>query len=287
MTAPTAIVRTIATRRRRVIAVAVACAALAAGWRSRSSLSVAGAPEARCDRGERDVPLGVEEAVIIRYCRPAAGRPAVSPRGLGQRADRRGSRSRAPSRVYDMRYVVSLPGEFDLMEYLTSADGSPLDDLPPFKVRGADEPDEGHRDADPRDRGRRRPHLALVLRDAGRAGRAVGAWLVGLIFIGRPKRPPQPAPPPPEPSLAELIARYLAALARGDLSVDDKARLEILLLRHWRERLSLRHDRMAAACRQIRRDGTVGQAYEAVEAWLHDPSRPDGAGGNRRSCAPR
>ena len=39
-------------------------------------------------------------------------------------------------RVYDIRYVISLPGEFDLTKYLTSTDGHPIDDLPPFPVRG-------------------------------------------------------------------------------------------------------------------------------------------------------
>ena len=112
------------------------------------------------------------------------------------------------------------------------------------------------------------------------------AWLAGLVFIGRPKRPPKPAPPPPAPSPAELIARYLEALARGDLPVEDKARLEILLLRHWRERLGLRHDRMAASCRQIRRDATVGRAYEAVEGWLHDPSARSGPAEIVERCAP-
>ena len=190
------------------------------------------------------------------------------------------------SRVYDVRYVVSLPGEFDLMEYLASADGGPLGDLPPFRVRGETSltKDIETRIREIEDVG---VHIWHWYYEA-LAGLGVvwALWLAGLVFIGRPKRPPKPVPPPPEPSLAELIAGYFDALARGGLPVEDKARLEILLLRHWRERLSLRHDRMAASCRQIRRDATLGRAFQAVEGWLHNPSAPNGPAEIVALCAP-
>ena len=177
-----------------------------------------------------------------------------------------------PLRVYDVRYLVTQPDKwFDLRDYLTAADGSKLDDLPSFEVRRLDESHQGHRNANPRDRRGRHSHLALVLRVAGRAGGAVGIVADG-IDLHRPAQACAAAPrPPPEPSLAQQIARYLEALARDGLPVADQARMEILLLRHWREQLSLRDQRMAAACRSIERDDRVGRAYAAVEAWLHDP----------------
>jgi hypothetical protein len=92
---------------------------------------------------------------------------------------------------------------------------------------------------------------------------------MGLIFIGRPKRPAKITPPPPPPSVAERIARYLIALKERELTVDEKAELEVLLLEHWRDRLDLREGRMAEACRQIQNSGDLGTPYEKLLAWLH------------------
>ena len=182
--------------------------------------------------------------------------------------------------------MVALPGEFDLREYLTSEEGIALDDLPPFKVCGQT---RLTKDIETRIR---------AMEDVGvhfwhwyyetLAGLAVAwvLWLLGLILIGRRKRLRRQAPPPPEPSPADLMAGYFAALARGDLSVGDKARLEILLLRYWRERLCPQPERMAAACRQMQRDAGVGQAYQALEAWLHDPAGAVGPAEILHHCDP-
>jgi hypothetical protein len=264
-------------KRRRVIALAIACLAVCAVIVGVVVAVVhSRRPEETATHDEREVPLGVEEAVIIRYSGP---RLVARPYRRGASVNLRIAEEvqQGGSRVYDVRYVVSLPGEFDLMEYLTSADGTPPSDLPPFKVRG-----ETSLTKDVETRIREIEDVGVHIwhwyyETLAGLGVFWALWLAGLVFIGRPKRPPKPAPPPPEPSLAELIARYLDALARGDLPVEDKARLEILLLKHWRERLSLRHDRMADSCRQIRGDATLGRAYEAVEGWLHDPSAGTGS----------
>ncbi len=86
-------------------------------------------------RSEHDVPLGVEEAVVIRYAGP---RLVAQPYRRGASINLRiASQTEVDEvRVYDVRYVVNLPGEFALTDYLTSADGRPLDDLPVFTVRG-------------------------------------------------------------------------------------------------------------------------------------------------------
>jgi hypothetical protein len=257
-------------KRRRLIAVVIACAAVCA-LVAVAAVLLTRRPDETAARGEREVPLGVEEAVIIRYSGPRlVARPYR--RGASVNVRIAEEAQQGTSRVYDVRYVVSLPGEFDLMEYLASTDGSALGDLPPFKVCGTTTltKDIETRICEIEDVGVHIWHW--YYETLAGLGVVWALWLAGLVFIGRPKRPPKPAPPPPEPSLAELIARYLEALAQGDLPIEDKARLEILLLKHWRERLSLPNGRMADSCRQIRRDATVGRAYEAVESWLHDPS---------------
>jgi hypothetical protein len=85
--------------------------------------------------GAHDVPLGVEEAVSIRY---AGSRLIVRPYRRGASVTLRIAAEvpQGQTRVYDVRYVVNLPGEFNLLDYLTAADGSFLDGLPSFVVHG-------------------------------------------------------------------------------------------------------------------------------------------------------
>ena len=261
----------------RLIGLAIACAAVCVAVIVGVVVTVIHSrrPQETATQDQREVPLGVEEAVILRYSGPRlVARPYR--RGASVNVRIAEEAQQGASRVYDVRYVVSLPGEFDLMEYLTSADGTPVGDLPPFKVRG-----ETSLTKDVETRIREIEDVGVHIwhwyyETLAGLGVLWALWLAGLVFIGRPKRPPKPEPPSPEPSLAELIARYLDALAHDDLPVEGKARLEILLLKQWREQLGLRHDRMADSCRQIRRDGALGRAYEAVEGWLHDPSDDTG-----------
>jgi len=264
-------------QRRRVPRLLVACLLLVAVTGAITALLLRTPRHEEATRCDNDVPLGVEEAVIIRYAGP---RLVAQPYRRGASINLRiaDEVQQDAVRVYDVRYVVNLPGEFDLTDYLRAADGNSIDDLPSFTVRGLT---SLTKDIETRIR---------EIEDVGvdiwhgyyetLAGLGVfwGLWLLGLIFIGRPKRPPKPPEPPRVPSIAEQIDRYLRALAEGQLSVEDRARLETLLFAHWRERLGLTQHRMAVACRQIRHSVTqrngdaLGVVYRELETWLHDPS---------------
>ena len=218
-----------------------------------------------------DVPLGVEEAVIVRYAGPRlVARPYR--RGASVNVRIANEDTSGDTRVYDVRYVVSVPGEFNIIDYLAAADGSALERLPAFRVRG--------QTALTKDIETRIREIEIVPIRIGHwyyeTLVALGGfwllWLAGLIWIGRPRRVAPPPPAPPLPSLAEQIAAYLAALGRQELSVDDKARLERMLLLYWRERLGMADDRMAAACRRIAHDDRSAAAYRAIVGWLHDPT---------------
>lgn len=232
-----------------------------------------------------DVPLGVEEAVIVRYAGPRlVARPYRRGASVSVRIAEEVQQD--SGRVYDVRYVVNLPGEFDLKDYLAASDGSAIDGLPSFKIRGLT--------ALTKDIETRIQEIESVgvhvwhwyYETLFGLGAVWLLWLAGLVFIGRPKRPPKPAPPPPEPSIEEQIARYLEALRRGGLTVVEKARLEILLLQLWRDRLSLNDARMAAACRRIERNSRFGEAYAAVSAWLHAPETAVGPAEVLEHCGP-
>jgi len=230
-------------------------------------------PEQAPSRSDTDVPLGVEEAVIIRYAGP---RLEAQPYRRGASLNLRIAREvqQGHVRVYEVRYVVNLPGEFDLTDYLKAADGRPIDDLPSFRVRGLT---SLTKDIETRIREIEAVGVHIwhgYYETLAALGVFWGLWLVGLVFIGRPKREPQPLPPPPGPSIAEQIEQYLRRLAEGALSTEERARLEVLLIAHWRGQLDLKRDRMAAACRRLQQSDSVGRVYRELEVWLHDPGAP-------------
>jgi hypothetical protein len=185
-----------------------------------------------------EVPLGVEEAVIIRYGGPRlVARPYR--RGASVTLRMADEADAGPTRVYDVRYIVNLPGDFELTDYLMSADGRSIDDMPRFPVRGLSSlsKDLETRIQEIEDVGVHVGHWyheSLV---------GLGAfwvlWLAGLVFIGRPKPAAKPPAPPRRPSLDEQIAECIDALVRGRLGLDGKARLELLLLKRWRDELAL------------------------------------------------
>jgi len=220
-------------------------------------------------RSDTDVPLGVEQAVIVRYSGP---RLQAQPYRRGASVNLRiaDQVQKGRVRVYDIRYVISLPGEFDLTKYLTSIDGQPIDDLPPFPVRGLT---SLTKDIETRIQEIEKVDVTIghwYYESLAGAGIFWAAWLAGLIFVGRPKRPPPSPPLPRQPSRVEEIDRLLAALARGELTIDDKSRLEALLLSHWRAQLGLSGQRMADSCRRIEAS-ELGTVYSKLQAWLHNP----------------
>lgn len=226
-------------------------------------------PTSDVQPSDTDVPLGVEQAVIIRYSGPRLNAQPYR-RGASVNLRIADEAQKGRVRVYDIRYVISLPGEFDLTKYLTSTDGRPIDDLPPFRVRGLT---SLTKDIETRIQEIENVGVHIwhgYYESLAGLGVLWAAWLAGLIFVGRPKRPPIPPPPRP-PSLVEQIDRLLAAMAEGGLSIADQARLEALLLKRWREQLGLNEQRMSVSCRGIEKSRELGPIYSTLQAWLHNP----------------
>ncbi len=178
------------------------------------------------------------------------------------------------AQIYDVRYIVNRGGTFDLKDYLAAADGSPLEGLPSFKFHG-----------DPK----LSKDLDVRIRETEPIGIDVGGhyyatlaglaafwivWLLLLIFYKRPPRPAPVAPPPRETPRWQVNyggRRWLNSKA-ATLDVAGQARLEMLILRRWREELAIASLPMSAALEAIDRHEKTGDALRQLQRWLHERS---------------
>jgi hypothetical protein len=217
-----------------------------------------------------NVPLGVEQAAIVTYSGPPV---AVRPYKWGVAVNVRIAKAtgQAGARIYDVRYIVNRAGTFDLKDYLTAEDGSRLDGLPPFKFTG-----------DPK----LSKQLDTRIQETEEVRVDVGghyyatlialgvfwiAWLLLIIFYRRAK-PPGAIAAQPEPTLAGMLRNLLAQLEAGTLDAGAKAKMEMLLLRRWREELSLAGVPMNTALDAISRSEKTANPLRQLQDWLHRPA---------------
>jgi hypothetical protein len=215
------------------------------------------------------VPLGVEQAAIITYGGPGL---VVKPFRYGVAVNVRIAQvtEREGMKVYDVRYLVNREGEHDLTQYLMSDDGTVLSGLPSFKIQGD-------------------PKLSKELEARVKETEEIGievwghyratlwalfvfwiGWLFLLIFWKRPRQPVVVAPKPPL-TVAEQLQLLLVELEQGGLTAEQKARLEMLLLRSWREGLAPADAPMAEVLAAVARAETTGEALVRLQRWLHRP----------------
>jgi hypothetical protein len=216
-----------------------------------------------------NVPLGVEQAAIVTYSGPPV---AVTPYKWGVAVNVRIAKvsGQSGARIYDVRYIVNRAGTFDLKDYLTGENGSALESLPSFKFTGDPKLSKAL-DA-------RIQETEEVRVDVGNHYYAVLAalgvfwivWLLLLIFWGRAK-PPTAIVVQPEPTLAEMLHAFLVQLEAGTLDAAAKAKMEMLLLRRWREELSLAGMPMNTALDAISHSEKTGGLLRQLQDWLHRP----------------
>lgn len=222
-----------------------------------------------------NVPLGVEQAAIITW----SGAPiTVAPYKWGVAVNARiaGVTEESRVRIYDVRYIVNRGGTFDLKDYLVAAEGSRVESLPSFKFQGDPKLSKEletriqETEETPVDVG---GHYYATL-----AALAVFwiVWLLLLIFYKRPKRQRAAAPLPPEPTFAAQLRATLDRLEGGTLSAEEKARLEMLLLRRWREVLALPEQPMHATLESIGGHARTAHPLRQLQLWLHHRASPVG-----------
>ena len=215
------------------------------------------------------VPLGVEQAAIITYSGPGL---VVKPFRYGVAVNVRIAQvtERGGAKVYDVRYLVNREGEHDLIEYLMTDNGSSLSGLPSFKVKG-----DPKLSKELEARVKETEDIGIEVRGHYQATLVALAvfwvlWLFALIFWRRPKKP-APVPAKPPLTLAEQLRLLLSELEQGGLSAEQKARLEMLMLRCWREGLVPADAPMADVLAAIAGGERTGEALGRLQRWLHRP----------------
>jgi hypothetical protein len=218
-----------------------------------------------------EVPLGVEEAMIITYQGPAI-EPLPYAYGVGVNVRLAGVRELPAGRVYDVRYIVNRAGDFDLKNYFRFTDGRPVDGLPSFKVRGLE---RLSKDIEARIAETEDTSIALqawYYETLVVLGVLWIAWLLLLIFW--PRRHVKAAPVEMGgATLADQIRGYLEQFEAGTLDARQQAQLELMIFRQWRAQRGMDDVHMAESLAKFRADPEVAQAYAELENWMHHPKR--------------
>ena len=176
---------------------------------------------------------------------------------------------------YDFEYWGLEPGEHDLRTLLARKDGSATANLPPLVVKVASAIDEP---------GLRRPSepASATLPKVGGYGTLLivggGVWVTGLgwlLLSGRKRRAQAEALARPR-TLAERLQPLVERAMRGELSREERGRLELSLVALWRRRLKLEETRPGEVLSKLRTHPEAGPLLRKLEEWLHRPD-PQGA----------
>ncbi|WP_425619381.1 hypothetical protein NA78x_003121 [Anatilimnocola sp. NA78] len=174
---------------------------------------------------------------------------------------------------YDIRYMAFGPGEHDIGKSLVRPDGKPPPLQPEFAVSVAallPETYSGELYAT------RSSPIDLHTNYTVVMTLAWGLWallLVPLIWYGTQWRGRTSAAPP-APSISERLRLLLKQAATADLTAEQQADLEQLLLAFWSQRLNLSQQRLSETIQQLRRHPQAGPQWNSVERWFHSRSTP-------------
>jgi hypothetical protein len=176
------------------------------------------------------------------------------------------------SYLYEIRYIGTVPGRYDLREYLLRPDAQPLQQETPLVVAiQATLPDDHDGGLDTF---RHTPRPAVWPYRAVALG-AIAVWLfVTTVLVLRrwlQRKRVSPADVAPPPNLADQLRPLVERAIRGELTAAGQARLEMLLLGHWRRLLQLEKASPQEALSRMRAHAEAGKLLRSLEAWLHRP----------------
>jgi len=174
---------------------------------------------------------------------------------------------------YELYYMGLEPEHFDLADYLIRPDGSRPDELAGEQVLVSSLLPDDHD-------GQLTPYVPRRFPFIGGYRMALGSlgvlWLGGVaafVWAYRMRHPAiEAAPIVPHPTFAERLQPLVELAARGQLTTEQQAQIERLLMGFWREKLKLPEPRMADAIARLREHAQAGELLRALEHWLHQRS---------------
>jgi len=173
--------------------------------------------------------------------------------------------------TYRIDYIGLVAGEFDLRTLITHADGSPASTLEPIAVTIVSTLPERHGTdlfGNPDRPDFLASHYRTIALTLGAVWLAVPTVMLVRRWI-RTRPAPPPPPPPSAPTLADQIRPLAEAAIARTLSVEEQARLELLLFAFWRARRAIDGMPPDGALASLRTDPEASPLILALEGWIH------------------
>ena len=174
---------------------------------------------------------------------------------------------------YDLRYFGFVPGEYDLVQYLRTADGNTPTNLPQINViiHGI-LPEE---------------HDGKLIENDGSDLKIPGsytAWLIGIgvvwalvawpLFFAEHSKDKvlDEMEEDKGQDLTERLRPLVEQAAAGTLDTEGRARLERMIFSYWREQIDLpKQVDPAELHHQLKQHHEAGPLIRGLEDWLHRP----------------
>ena len=175
---------------------------------------------------------------------------------------------------YDLEVTGFEPGVHNLSESLVRKDGNATADLPPVWVEITSQLPAGQvkpHQLPPTPPSITGYYTALMIA-------AAGLWILGLLgilFWGRGKET-HLSGKDRKPTVADRLRPLLERAAAGELSNDERASLERVLLAFWRKKLRLEKLPPAQLYPQLRQHPEAAGLLLQMEQWLHAPGASEG-----------
>jgi hypothetical protein len=172
--------------------------------------------------------------------------------------------------LYEIRYIGTRSGQHDLRKYLAREDGQALENLPPLKVAVHEVLPKEH-DGAIEPLAATGSYWAWPYRRLLQGGLIVWGIATGVYLVRRfmHRKPVPVVKTNAAPTLADQLLPLVEAALAGNMTTTQQARLEMLLLTHWRQKLDLASLPPDKALRQMRKHESAGKLLRELEFWLH------------------
>ena len=173
----------------------------------------------------------------------------------------------------DLRYVIFVPGEYNLIHYLRTPEGEIPKGIDPLPVSCITLLPPGHDGSLSFQSLSPLPSLSgyyLFL------GVFLAFWVTAGVLLWRWLHPHEttvaPIPSDPEKTWADHLRPLVEQAAIRPLSPAEQGRLDSLLIACWRHRLGLEGVSVLGSLARIRSDGEAGALLEALDRWIYAPT---------------